>query len=68
MTPSDNAKVRVQIELEDLVARTSKLSEFMNTGAYDKLSDVQKGLLQAQRSAMITYDTILRARLAYWSA
>ena len=62
----NTAKARVQIELEELNAKMTKLTAFIQSGKAEKLSRVSYELLCLQLTTMRTYASILSKRLEYW--
>lgn len=60
------AKARVEIELEELDTKAQKLMDFMGKEAFNKLSLVQRILLDKQYQAMSMYASILQTRLRHW--
>ena len=61
-----NAKERVEKELDELLERISKLTNFIKTENYNNLSEIQKALLIAQCDIMLAYTDILKLRLKNW--
>ena len=57
-------RVRMKIELDDLLAKTGKLRAFIKTDKYFELGDDSQKLLQDQMAAMEKYATILFERMA----
>ena len=54
---------RMSIELDQLKDRAQKLITFLDTPAYDALSDLDECLLFAQAEAMLSYAFFLSERL-----
>ena len=61
-----DARQRVVEELEELIARRSRLNDFLYTSAYARLSDRQQMLLARQSEVMAEYGQILQTRLDEW--
>lgn len=61
-----DARQRVVEELEELIARRSRLNDFLYTPAYARLSDRQQMLLARQSEVMAEYGQILQTRLDEW--
>ena len=56
-------KERIVGELEELIARTDKLSYFLARTDVTSLCTEQRILLRAQHGVMVAYQQILRTRL-----
>jgi len=56
---------RLVTEKNELNEKHEKLIQFINTGAYQKISEVQKSLLQVQAAAMFTYAKCLSERIVW---
>ena len=54
---------RLILELEDLQAKTDKLTKFLDSGKADELFPKQKNLLVEQHDIMIDYIEILEERI-----
>lgn len=57
-----NIKAELQVELNELLDKKSKLETFIGTKVYDQLPQVQRSLLIIQKDAMETYATCLYER------
>ena len=67
MTPmSEKTRARLEIELEDLQTKLTKLGDFTISLAYESLPAVQQGLMLAQYGVMKAYADILEQRLKKW--
>ena len=62
----NDAKERVQVELDNLVQNITKLMAFTFTEKYTKLSKRMQELLKDQLFTMMSYAQCLRDRLNIW--
>ena len=60
------AKERVELELNELEERRSKLKRFVLSEHFSKLSNVQQMLLMSQIDIMTSYANCLHRRLKFW--
>lgn len=60
------AKERVEIELNELEERRSKLKRFVLSEPFSKLSTTQQMLLMSQIDIMTSYVNCLHRRLKFW--
>lgn len=63
---SNDAKKRVQDELEELSERTSKLVKFTLSEKFSELTSTMQYLMKDQVRCMLEYGDILRRRLDCW--
>ncbi len=56
---------RLKKEFKELNKKLEKLSDFIETQDFEKLSDEMKNLLMIQVTAMATYSNVLSARIKY---
>lgn len=54
---------RMQAEQDELMERCSKLEAFTRSPEFEKLDDLEKGLLAAQLGAMTAYGCVLLMRI-----
>ena len=62
----DGAKIRVEVELQELSNRLNSLIKFMTTDNFKSLNADSRKLLAKQANVMSEYETILKQRLAVW--
>ena len=62
----DGAKIRVEVELQELSNRLNSLIKFMTTDNFKSLNADSRRLLAKQANVMSEYETILKQRLAVW--
>jgi hypothetical protein len=62
----DDAKKRVELELEELGEKISKLVKFMCSDKFPSLSEEMRYLMRDQIRTMMDYANILRNRLSIW--
>lgn len=62
----NDAKKRVELELEELGEKISKLVKFMCSDKVTSLSKEMQYLMSDQIRTMIDYSNILRRRLSIW--
>lgn len=60
------AKERVELELNELEERRSKLKTFVLSEPFSKLSTTQQMLLMSQIDIMASYVNCLHRRLKFW--
>lgn len=60
------AKERVELELNELEERLSKLKTFVLNETFSKLSTTQQMLLMSQIDIMTSYVNCLHRRLKFW--
>lgn len=60
------AKERVELELNELEERRSKLKTFVLSEPFSKLSTTQQMLLMSQIDIMTSYVNCLHRRLKFW--
>lgn len=60
------AKERVELELNELEERLSKLKTFVLSEMFSKLSTTQQMLLMSQIDIMTSYTNCLHRRLKFW--
>ncbi len=59
-------KGRVLVELNELTEKTDKLTLFIGSENYKKLSQIQQDLLYRQMNIMHDYTIVLQSRLDNW--
>ena len=62
----DGAKIRVEVELQELSNRLNSLIKFMTTDDFKSLNVDSRKLLAKQANVMSEYETILKQRLTMW--
>ena len=62
----DGAKIRVEIELQELSSRLNQLIKFMTTEQFKSLNSISRKLLVEQAAVMSKYESILKQRLDVW--
>ena len=62
----DGAKIRVEVELQELSTRLNSLIKFMTTDDFKLLNTDSRKLLVKQASVMTEYEAVLKQRLAIW--
>lgn len=62
----DGAKIRVEVELQELSSRLNSLIKFMTTDNFKSLNADSRKLLAKQANVMSEYEAILKQRLAVW--
>ena len=62
----DGAKIRVEVELQELSSRLNQLIKFMTTEQFKSLNSISRKLLVEQAAVMSKYESILKQRLNVW--
>ena len=62
----DGAKIRVEVELQELSSKLNQLIKFMTTEQFKSLNSISRKLLVEQAAAMSKYESILKQRLDAW--
>lgn len=62
----DGAKIRVEVELQELSSKLNQLIKFMTTEKFKSLNSISRKLLVEQAAAMSKYESILKQRLDVW--
>ena len=62
----DGAKIRVEVELQELSSKLNQLIKFMTTEQFKSLNSISRKLLVEQAAVMSKYESILKQRLDAW--
>lgn len=60
------AKIRVEVELQELSSKISRLLKFITADEFKNIDKEQRKLLVKQLAIMTQYESVLKARLAAW--
>lgn len=62
----DAAKIRVEVELQELSSRINRLFKFAASDKFKQLDKDQRKLLVKQLAIMTQYESVLKERLDIW--